>query len=230
MSATVYALPARTTRLFRVMWIGLIFLCVIAAVAALRRMTALAKPPGGAAPQFADLDAEFANKPILTLTHIVPALVFVVLIPFQFSRSFRNRHLQAHRWVGRTAMSLGVIVGLSALPMSRHPIGGALEASATLFFDGFFLLSLTKAFLHIRRGAVALHREWVIRAMSIALGIATVRPIMGMFFATSTLTRLAPRDFFGLAFWTGFTLTYTAGELWIRYTRTSSRLYPLATE
>ena len=127
-------------------------------------------------------------------------------------------------------MILGLVIGLSALQMSREPVGGALEVSAILFFDAFFLLALTKAFLHIRHGEVALHREWVIRAMSIALGIATVRPIMGVFFATSTLTSLAPRDFFGIAFWTGFTLTYTAGELWIRYTRTSSQLYPLATE
>lgn len=211
--------PQSRTRFHRAMWFGLIFLCFIAAAVAIRRMTALASPPRSAPPQFAGLDAAFAKKPVLTLIHIVPGLVFVILVPFQFSRSFRNRHLRAHRRMGRAVMILGVIIGLSALPVSLHPIGGALEASATLFFDGFFLLALTNAFLHIRRGEVALHREWVIRAMSIALGIATVRPIMGIFFATSSLTGLTPRDFFGIAFWIGFSLTYIAGELWIRYTR-----------
>ena len=221
MSTTDFTAPTQNTRLQRVMWIGLIFLCLIAAAIAVRRLTALANPPRNVPPQLAGLDEAFAKKPVLTLVHIVPALVFVALVPFQFSRSFRNRHLRAHRWMGRTIMVLGLVVGLSAVPMSRHPIGGALEASATLFFDGFFLLALTKAFLYIRRSEIALHREWVIRAMSIALGIATVRPIMGVFFATSPVTGLTPRDFFGIAFWMGFALTYIAGELWIRYTRVS---------
>jgi uncharacterized membrane protein len=212
------SVPSRT-RFRKMMWIGLIFLCVIAAAVVIRRMAALAYPPHNPPAQLAGLDEAFAAKPILTLVHIAPGLLFVILVPFQFSRSFRNRHLRAHRWMGRATMLLGVVIGISALPMSRHPIGGRLEASATILFDVLFLLALTKAFVHIRRGHIALHREWVIRAMSIALGIATVRPVMGIFFATSSLTGLEPHDFFGIAFWIGFTLTYVGGESWIRYTR-----------
>ena len=207
------------------MWIGLIVLCVIAAAVAVRRMTALANPPRNAPPQLAALDEAFARRPVLTLVHIVPGLVFVALLPFQFSRLFRNRHLRIHRWMGRVVMTLGLIIGISAAPMSRHPIGGTLEASATLFYDGFFLFALTKAFLYIRQRNSVLHREWVIRAMSIALGVATTRPVMGVFFATSRLTGLTPQDFFGIAFWIGFTATYIAGELWIRHTRAPTALY-----
>ena len=220
MTAAPYASARPEFRFKRAMWIGLICLCVVAAAVAVRRMTALANPPRNAPPQLAALDESFANKPILTLIHIVPGLVFVTLVPFQFSRSFRNSHLRVHRWMGRLAMALGLIIGISAIPMSRHPIGGTLEASATLFYDGFFLFALAKAFLYIRRRNIVLHREWVIRSMSIALGVATTRPVMGVFFATSRLTGLTPHDFFGIAFWIGFTATYIAGELWIRHTRT----------
>jgi hypothetical protein len=223
MSATSYAAAASKVRFRRLMWIGLILLCIIAAAAVVRRIAALASPPRNVPPQLASLDAAFAKKPVLTLMHIVPGLIFVILVPFQFSRSFRNRHIRTHRWMGRAVMILGLIIGSSALPMSRHPIGGALEVSAILFFDLFFLLALTKAFLHVRHREIALHREWVIRAMSIALGIATVRPIMGVFFATSRFTGLTPHEFFGIAFWTGFTLTYIAGELWISYRRPALR-------
>src|ERR1035441_11074087 len=38
-------------------------------------------------------------------------------------------------------------------------------------------------------------------------GIATTRPVMGIFFATSRLTHLMPHEFFGIAFWIGFTTT-----------------------
>ena len=206
-------------RFKRLMWITMIVLCVIGAAAVIRRMTALANPARNAPAQLANLDAEFVAKRTLTLIHITPALVLVTLVPFQFSRKFRSRHLRIHRWIGRTVIILGLIIGISAIPMVRHPVGGAIEVSAIVLFDALFLLSLTRAYLHIRRGQVAQHREWMIRAMSVALGVATVRPMMGAFFATSRATGMTPHDFFGIAFWMGFSLTWIVGELWIRYTR-----------
>ena len=223
MSATATLALRPKPALKRLMWITMLVLCVIAAAVVVRRIAALASPPQNVPAQLAGLDEVFANKEGLTLAHIIPGLVFVILVPFQLSRSWRNRHLRAHRWMGRVVMILGVIIGVSALAMSSHPIGGVIEASATIFFDLFFLFALTKAYLHVRRRQIALHREWVIRAMGIALGIATVRPIMGFFFATSRVTGLTPHQFFGIAFWLGFALTYFVAELWIRYTRVPAR-------
>src|SRR5262249_41132559 len=216
---------APTTRFQRLMWVTMIVLCVIGGAVVIRRMVARAFPPSNPPAQFAGLDEAFAEKRVLTMIHIVPALLLVTLVPFQFSRSFRNRHLRVHRWIGRTVMVLGLIIGISAIPMVRHPVGGTIEVACILFFDALFLFSLTKAYLHIRHRQVAQHREWMIRAMSVALGVATVRPIMGAFFATSRLTGLTPHDFFGIAFSIGFTLTWIVGELWIRYTR---RVLPTA--
>jgi hypothetical protein len=214
------AAPNATFR--RTMWIALIVLCVIGGAAAIRRMTALASPPRRAAAQFGDLDAQFAAKSIETLVHIVPALALVILIPFQFSRTFRARHLRAHRWMGRVAMLLSLVIGISGLVLIRHPVAGASEVAAILFFDTLFLMALVKAYVHIRRKEVAQHREWMIRAMSVAVGVATVRPIMGVFFATSRMTGMTPHDFFGIAFWIGFTATYAVGEWWIRRTRVAA--------
>ena len=225
--ATTATLSARPKpALKRLMWIGMIVLCVIAAAVVIRRIIALESPPKSVPAQLAGLDQAFAAKKALTLTHIIPGLAFVILVPFQLSRTWRARHLRAHRWTGRIVMILGLIIGISALAMSTHPIGGAIEASATIFFDVFFLFALAKAYIHIRRREIALHREWVIRAMAIALGIATVRPVMGFFFATSRFTGLTPHQFLGIAFWIGFSATYFAGELWLRNTRQPSRPEP----
>lgn len=220
-TGTVTARPKPALK--RLMWIGMLVLCVIAAAVVVRRIAALVSPPKNVPAQLAGLDQIFASKEALTLTHIIPGLAFVIIIPFQLSRSWRNRHLRAHRWMGRVVMILGVTIAVSALGMSTNPIGAAIEASATIFFDLFFLFALTKAYLHIRWREIALHREWVIRAMAIALGIATVRPVIGFFFATSRLTGLTPHQFFGIAFWIGFSLTYLGGELWVRYTRLPMR-------
>jgi Predicted membrane protein (DUF2306) len=77
---------------------------------------------------------------------------------------------------------------------------------------------LCKAFWHIRRGEISLHREWMIRAFAIGLAVATIRPIIGVFFATSRLSGLSPHEFFGIAFWIGFVLHLIAAKAWIHAT------------
>ena len=200
----------------------MIVLCAIGSAAAIRRMVALAVPPQHPPTQLAGLDAVFANKRLATLTHIVPGLALLILIPFQFSRSFRKKYLLAHRWMGRAAMIMSLVIGVSALALLKNPVAGAMEVAAILVFDAIFLVSLAMAFWHIRKREVARHREWMIRAMSVAVGVATVRPIMAVFFATSRLTGWTPRQFFGIAFWIGFSLTYAVGEWWIRRTKSAA--------
>jgi hypothetical protein len=39
---------------------------------------------------------------------------------------------------------------------------------------------------------------------------------MGIFFATSKVTHLLPRQFFGVAFWIGFSINTLIVELWLR--------------
>jgi hypothetical protein len=100
----------------------------------------------------------------------------------------------------------------------RIPIS-ANASAATMLYGCFFLFSLVRAIWLLRIGDLALHEEWMMRAIGIALGVATTRPIMGIFFATSRWTGLGPHEFFGIAFWIGFTVTYIATEAWIRHRR-----------
>jgi hypothetical protein len=207
------------TRSERRLWIALVILCVIGAAAVIGRIVALGTATAAGSSAFASLDAHFAAKAGMTLLHIVPSLLFVLLVPLQFLSSLRRRYPQFHRWTGRLLMGLGVVIGISALRLSAHPVGGLAEGTATSFFGCVFLFALGKAWWHIRRGRVELHREWVTRMVAIALGVATTRPIMAVFFATSRFTGLTPQQFFGPAMWLGFVSTYLAGESWINYTR-----------
>ena len=215
----------------RALWSAVIFLAFIGVAVAVRRMVHLVPivvhgyhPPAvNANPrlaQFAALDDLFAHYPILTIVHIVPGLLFMILGPLQFSRTIRARHLRWHRLSGRVFVICGMVIGISALVMSfgMPAIGGVNQAAATALFGMFFLFSLCKAFWHIRQHEVALHREWMIRAFAVGLAVATIRPIIGLFFATSPLTGLTPREFFGIAFWIGFVLHLIAAEAWIQTT------------
>jgi uncharacterized membrane protein len=209
----------------RALWTIVVFLSLIAVTVAIRRLVFLAapSPPPARFSDSAAMDAGFARHAALTIAHIIPGLLFILLGPFQFVRALRQRRLGLHRWMGRIATGAGMTIGGTALVMSpRMAIGGANETAATVVFATLFLYALARGYGSIRRGQIAVHREWMIRAYAIGLAVATVRPIVGMFFATSRLTRLTPRDFFGTAFWLGFTLHLIAAEAWINHTRGSS--------
>jgi len=215
----------------RALWSAVIFLASIGVAVAVRRTVHLLPmavhgyhPPAvNSNPrlaQFAALDDLFAHYPILTLIHIVPGILFMILGPLQFSSTIRARHLRWHRFSGRVFVICGLVIGISALVMSfgMPAIGGANQAAATALFGTFFLFALCKAFWHVRRHEIALHREWMIRAFAVGLAVATIRPIIGLFFATSPISRLTPHEFFGIAFWIGFVLHLIAAEAWIHTT------------
>jgi uncharacterized membrane protein len=212
----------------RMLWAAVILLVAIGIVVVVRRTANLVPilisgytPPSPSSNPAEALDDVFARYPVLTLFHILPALVFLVLAPLQFSRKFRERHLRWHRRNGRIVLVCGTVIGVTALLMSfgMPAIGGVNQAAATTLFALFFLFALGKAFRHIRRREIALHREWMIRAFAIGLAVATIRPINGLFFATSRFTGLTPYEFFGTAFWIGFVLHLIAAETWIHWTR-----------
>jgi hypothetical protein len=210
------SLQAASDRSSGFRWVALYGLCFIGAAAALRRIAALLLPGASArVGQFGELDAQFAARSTLTLLHIVPALFFVVLLPWWFSRRVRENP-RAHQRISVVLFVLGAVVGLTALPLITQPVGGTTEVTAILFFDSLFLFSLTRAWVLFRRGEAARYREWMMRAVSVLLGIATTRPVMGVFFATARLTHLEPHQFFGIAFWIGFSATYLAGEAYLR--------------
>jgi len=211
MTANTASATARTSWTRPVLYL----LCLIAAAAALRRIVALLLVSASSrAGQYAELDATFAARKALTLAHIVPALIFVLLLPLWFSVSVRMKE-ELHRRITWMLFTLGAIVGLTAIPMAANPVGGTTELSAIIVFDGLFLIFFTRAFaLFLHHDAH--YREWMMRGIAVLLGIATTRPVMGIFFATARLTHLEPRQFFGIAFWIGFAVTYLAGEWWLQ--------------
>ena len=205
-------------------WLRIGFwICIVISVAVvLRRVVALAHPSRSAPPQLAQLDAVFASHTALTLAHIIPASAFVLLIPFVYIRRFAGA-----AWPKRLLFPLGLAVGVTAFAMSKYSIGGWVERSAVLFFNSLFLFSLFRAW-SLRRDPV-LSLRWITRAIAILLGIATTRPVMGIFFATSRVTHLSPDQFFGIAFWIGFSINTLIIEFWLRSQAGKSQIERMAT-
>ena len=207
------------------LWLQIGFwICIVIAVAAvLRRFVALGNPVQAGPPNLVALDSYFAAHSGLTLLHIIPALAFVLLTPLIYMRRFSQAS-----WPEQVLFPLGAVVGLTAYAMSAHAIGGWIERSAVLLFNTLFLYALSRAFWYWRLGEAFLELKWVSRAIGILLGIATTRPVMGVFFATSRLTHLQPSRFFGIAFWIGFTVNTVIVEWWVRSQRGQSVLEGIA--
>ena len=195
------SLPVRV-----IFWVSI----VIAVAVVVRRLLAFAHPSQAGPAQMVSLDATFASHTALTLVHILPAMAFVLLAPFVVVRG------NTAVWVERLLFPLGAVVGITAYGMSAYAVGGWVERSAVLLFNSLFLFSLGRAYLFWRRGETVRKKRWMLRAIGILLGIATTRPVMGAFFATSRLTHLEPSQFFGIAFWIGFSLNTIGVELWLR--------------
>src|ERR1700757_2372587 len=96
------------------------WICIVISIAVvLRRVVALANPSHNGPTQMAALDDVFASHAALTLAHILPALLFVLLTPFVV---FRPDSRPA--WINRAFYTLGAIVSLTSYAMSLYSVGG----------------------------------------------------------------------------------------------------------
>src|SRR5712672_3625660 len=88
------------------LWLRIGFwVCIVISVAVVvRRVIALAYPPHSAPPQLAALDAAFASHATLTLAHILPALVFVLVCPAMIFRAPGKA-----AWLERLFFPLGIV-------------------------------------------------------------------------------------------------------------------------
>jgi len=85
-----------------------------------------------------------------------------------------------------------------------------------VLFGAIFTFALARAFYHIRRKDIASHREWMIRAFSLASGVASIRIFIGLM---QGFGGLGLEEVFATSFWLGFSVNLLVAETWINVTR-----------
>ena len=165
-------------------------------------------------------DSRLGQHHVLTRVHVLGGALFLGLAPLQFWSRLRARHPTLHRWSGRLLVADAFAsTGASLYFALAVPFGGAAETIAILTFGCVFLFSLARAVVAIRRRQVARHREWMIRAFAVAVGISTVRLVGMVLDPPLTLLGFTAVQVFVVSVWTGWVLTLAAAEGWIRSTR-----------
>lgn len=126
-----------------------------------------------------DMKVNFLAHPAGIYTHAFASVVALVLGPFQFSASLRNRHRDVHRWLGRTYLAVGVLVGgLSGLYMSQFAFGGTVAKLGFATLAVCWLYTGLRAYLAVRRRAIDEHQKWMVRNVALTFAAVTLRLLL----------------------------------------------------
>ncbi len=123
-----------------------------------------------------DMKANFLAHPTGIYTHAFASIVALALGPFQFSEKLRQKHTDFHRWLGRTYLAVGVLVGgFSGLYMSQYAFGGSMAKLGFAVLAILWLYTGLRAYLAVRDGAIDEHRKWMARNYSLTFAAVMLR-------------------------------------------------------
>lgn len=109
--------------------------------------------------------------------HLSGGITALVLGPFQFSTSFRNRFIKTHRLLGKIFVVAIIIASLSAVYMSFYvaPQVNIAWSISLLVMSLVWLISVLMAYRTIRLRRIPQHKEWMIRTYVITFGFVLFR-------------------------------------------------------
>jgi uncharacterized membrane protein len=122
--------------------------------------------------------------------HINGGTLALLTGPWQFWTGLRRRSMQIHRWTGRLFL-LGVAVGVSgAIGLAVMDIANWAFEVGLMGLATSWLVTTAMAYYTIRKGLVALHKEWMIRAYVVTFAFVFFR----ILHSYSPMGRLRPEN------------------------------------
>lgn len=190
---------------------GLVALLVLSALARLAGMGAHLTTGEAVSPD----NQHYLSHLSTSLLHLIPGSLFVLLAPLQFNPRIRQRYPAYHRRAGYLLWLCGLIAAGTGLWMNLYwpPVGGWVKWVSSVFFAAFVLLALIIALIAILKRNLIQHRQWMIRAFAVSLGVASMRVIMIPYFLLFGMPSSAVIDTVTLA---GFLINALLAEAYIR--------------
>lgn len=163
-------------------------------------------------------ELRYLEHPLIVAAHMLSGIMFITLAPFQFIKKIRSKNLGRHRQLGRVLVVCALISGIYGLAatVALPAFGGLASETAGWFFGPVFIFAILRAFWCARNKNITQHREWMIRAFALGLGVGTQRVILIVLMMS---TGYGFEASFGPALWLGFGLNLLIAETWINTTR-----------
>ncbi|HAS41556.1 MAG TPA: hypothetical protein DCS93_13830 [Microscillaceae bacterium] len=155
-----------------------------------------------------------ASKPGIEIVHRLLGAIYLIIGLLQFSPRFRKQRPRLHKTLGKIFMVFSITAAVSGMLFAvLVPFAGFLEVFPIFTFAFFMLYATYRAYVHIRRGEVMAHREWIARSYAVGLGIATIR-VMVLVINYLTAFKLDQPQVVMVSLWGGWVLTLGAVEVY----------------
>jgi uncharacterized membrane protein len=160
------------------------------------------------------------------LLHISGGSLALTVGLVQLWLGFTGRTRRLHRLLGRLyvfGVLLGAIAGLYMAATIPPP--GGFYASGLVGLETVWIITTSIAYVSIRRGAVALHRAWMVRSYVVTFGFVVLRVVV----STMTMLNVGNDDSrYGIAAWLCWTLPLLITEIYFRSHKPGAATAPAA--
>ena len=171
-----------------------------------------------------DMKSVFEAHSLWIYTHVFASMFALVLAPFQLSVRLRQKHVTLHRWLGRSYLTVGVLVGgLSGLYMAQFAFGGLASRAGFTLLALCWLATGWLGYLAVRRSDLVSHRRWMVRNVALTFAAVTLRIDLGLFFAAG----VAFQDFYPWVTWLCWVPNLLVAE-WLIRTQVARQDRPMA--
>lgn len=168
-------------------------------------------------PEFYAHWLDFRNYPAARLTHMVLGIIFVLLAPLQLMPRIRNACPTFHRISGRIALTMSfILIATGMIFAFKYTYTGFVEQVPTVTYSIIYTWLIFMALRHILAGNVQKHREWMVRAFAMMMGISGTRV---WFYLFLKVTNVPSTVYFSSIFWLGLGVNLLIAEIWINVTR-----------
>ncbi len=109
--------------------------------------------------------------------HISGGLLALAIGPFQFSKTFRNKFMTTHRWLGRIYLTAILIGTISATYLAwttaiKVNFSWAFAMQCLAFA---WIATASMAYISVMKGRILQHKEWIIRSYVVTFAFVNFR-------------------------------------------------------
>ncbi len=114
------------------------------------------------------------------VVHAVSASVALLIGPWQFLTTVRQRRPWLHRYGGRIYAGAVLIAWSASIPVALHAETGKVASIGFLALGALWIATTAIAVALILRRRIALHRRWMIRSYALTTAAITLRIYLGL--------------------------------------------------